>query len=157
MFEGRKLNLAVWLVVQEMSRTFASPLKGAVLEQTMTKICLPNPQAALEGRDNYVALGCSNMDIAAIAQATPKADYYVMSEDGNRLISLELGPVMLSLLDSGDAERATLDGLIQRYGRPRAAAEWLRRRELPAAAARLESFLAGIGEEVVAKEAAQYA
>jgi type IV secretion system protein VirB4 len=147
----------VWLVVQELSATLASPLKGAVLEQTATKICLPNPQAALEGRDNYVALGCNNMDIAAIAESTPKSDYYVMSEDGNRLISLELGPVMLSLLASGTAERATLDGLIQRYGRPRAAGEWLRRRQLPAAAARLEGFLAAIGEEVAAKEAAQYA
>ncbi len=64
LFEGRKLNLAVWLVVQELSRTLASPLKGAVLEQTATKICLPNPQASLEGRANYVALGCNNMDIA---------------------------------------------------------------------------------------------
>jgi len=111
----------------------------------------------MEGRHNYVALGCNNMDIAAIAESTPKSDYYVMSEDGNRLISLELGPVMLSLLASGTAERGTLDGLIQRYGRPQAVAEWLRRRQLPAAAARLESFLAAIGEEVAAKEAAQYA
>jgi len=37
LFEGRKLNLAVWLVVQELSRTLASPLKGAVLEQTGDK------------------------------------------------------------------------------------------------------------------------
>ncbi len=157
LFEGRKLNLAVWLVVQELSATLASPLKGAVLEQTATKICLPNPQATLEGRDTYVALGCNNMDIAAIAESTPKSDYYVMSEDGNRLISLELGPVMLSLLASGTADRATLDGLIQRYGRPRAASEWLRWRQLPEAAARLEGFLAAIGEEVAAKGAAQYA
>jgi type IV secretion system protein VirB4 len=156
LFEGRKLNLAVWLVVQELSRTLASPLKGAVLEQTATRICLPNPQASLEGRANYVALGCNSMDIAAIAEGTPKSDYYVMSEDGNRLISLELGRVMLALLASGNHERATLDGLIQRYGRPRAAAEWLRLRQLPDEAERLE-FLAWNGDEVAAKEAAQYA
>jgi type IV secretion system protein VirB4 len=156
LFEGRKLNLAVWLVVQELSRTLASPLKGAVLEQTATRICLPNPQASLEGRANYVALGCNSMDIAAIAEGTPKSDYYVMSEDGNRLISLELGRVMLALLASGNHERATLDGLIQRYGRPRAAAEWLRRQQLPEGADRLE-FLAWNGDEVAAKEAAQYA
>jgi type IV secretion system protein TrbE len=156
LFEGRKLNLAVWLVVQELSRTLTSPLKGAVLEQTATKICLPNPQANLEGRANYVALGCNSMDIAAIAEGTPKSDYYVMSEDGNRSISLELGPVILALLASGNQDRATLDGLIQRHGRPRAAAEWLRRRQLPEAAERLE-FLAWNGDEVAAKEAAQYA
>jgi hypothetical protein len=96
------------------------------------------------------------MDIAAIAEGTPKSDYYVMSEDGNRLISLEIGPVMLSLLASGSQERAILDGLIKRYGRPRAAAEWMRFRLLPDAAERLE-FLAWNGDEVAAKEAAQYA
>ncbi len=156
LFEGRKLNLAVWLVVQELSRTLASPLKGAVLEQTATKICLPNPQASLEGRVNYVALGCGPMDIAAIAEGTPKSDYYVMSEDGNRMISLELGPVMLSLIASGEPERATLEGLFQRYGYERGVAEWLRARRLPAAAEHFE-VLAGHGEEVAAKEAAQYA
>ena len=156
LFEGRKLNLAVWLIVQELSRTLASPLKGAVLEQTATKICLPNAQASLEGRANYEALGCSPMDIAAISGGTPKSDYYVMSEDGNRMISLELGPVMLSLLASGDPERAALERLFHRYGPQRGVSEWLRSRRLSAAAERLE-VLAGSGDEVAAKEAAQYA
>jgi hypothetical protein len=49
-----------------------------------------------------------------------------------------------------------LDGLIKRHGRSRAAAEWLRCRLLPGAAERLE-FLAWNGDEVAAKEAAQYA
>ena len=131
LFEGRALNLAVWLVIQELSETLASPLAGAVLEQRATTICLPNVQARFAGQGNYQALGCSEMDCLAIADATPKRDYYVMNADGKRMISLELGPVMLALLASGDADRAALDSLIQRYGRPRAAVEWLRGRGCP--------------------------
>jgi type IV secretion system protein VirB4 len=155
LFEGRALNLAIWLVIQELSETLASPLAGAVLEQRATTICLPNVQARFAGQGNYQALGCSEMDCLAIASATPKRDYYVMNADGKRMISLELGPVMLALLASGDSDRPALDSLIQRYGRPRAAVEWLRRRGLSAQAQRLE-FLA-FGDEVAAKEAAQYA
>ena len=155
LFEGRALNMAVWLVIQELSETLASPLAGAVLEQRATTICLPNVQARFAGRSNYEALGCSEMDCLSIADATPKRDYYVMNADGKRMISLELGPVMLALLQSGDADRAALDLLIQRYGRPRAAVEWLRRKGLSKQAQRLE-FLA-FGDELAAQEAAQYA
>ena len=155
LFEGRALNMAVWIVIQELSETLASPLAGAVLEQRATTICLPNVQARFAGRPNYEALGCSELDCLAIAEATPKSDYYVMNADGKRMISLELGPVMLSLLASGDSDRAALDVLIQRYGRPRAAVEWLRRKGLSKQAQRLE-FLA-FGDELAAKEAAQYA
>jgi type IV secretion/conjugal transfer VirB4 family ATPase len=156
LFEGRKLNLAVWLIVQELSATLASPLKGAVLEQTATKICLPSRQASLEGRAHYVALGCSAIDIAAISEGTPKSDYYVMSEDGNRLISLELGPVMLALLASGAADRELFQSLVKRHGEKQAVGEWLRSRRLPGAADRLE-VLAGIGDKEAAKGAVQYA
>jgi type IV secretion system protein VirB4 len=162
LFEGRKLNLAVWVVVQELTETLASPLKGAVLEQCFTKICLANPQALLEGRANYEALGCNNADIATIATATPKSHYYVMQPDGNRLISLELGPVMLALLASSDRDRPRLKALVERHGREGAIAAWLRLRELAEWAERYE-FLAGLclkmtAPEVTAKEAvAQYA
>jgi type IV secretion/conjugal transfer VirB4 family ATPase len=157
LFEGRKLNLAVWVVVQELTETLASPLKGAVLEQCFTKICLANPQALLEGRANYEALGCNNADIATIGSATPKSEYYVMQPDGNRLISLELGPVMLALLASSDRDRPRFKALVERLGREEAVAAWLRLRGLAEWAERYE-FLAGIGPEVTAKEAvAQYA
>jgi len=153
LFEGRKLNLAVWLIVQELSETLASPLKGAVLEQAFTKICLANPQAMLEGRVNYESLGCNSADIAAISEAAPKSEYYVMQPDGNRLISLELGPVMLALLASGDKDRERLDRLIERLGRVRAVAAWFRLRGLEDWARRYE-FLAQCGEENAAMEAA---
>jgi hypothetical protein len=87
----------------------------------------------------------------------PKSDYYVMSPGGNRLISVELGPVMLSLLASGDKDRTRLDALTDRMGRSRAIAAWFRMRGLEEWAGRYE-FLAGVSEEEdAAKEAAMYA
>jgi type IV secretion system protein TrbE len=128
-----------------------------VLTDCFTKICLANPQALLEGGANYVALGCNNADIATIGTARPKSEYYVMQPDGNRLISLELGPVMLALLASSDRDRPRFKALVERLGREGAVAAWLRSRGLAEWAERYE-FLAGIGPEVTAKEAvAQYA
>jgi type IV secretion system protein VirB4 len=153
LFEGRKLNLAVWLIVQELSETLASPLKGAALEQAFTKICLSNPQALLEARKHYESIGCNGADIAAIAQAVPKSEYYVMSPGGNRLISLELGPVMLALLASGDKDRELLHSLTERLGRNRAVAAWFRLKGVEDWAQRYE-VLSGLSEENAAKEAA---
>jgi type IV secretion system protein TrbE len=155
LFEGRASNLAVWLIVQELGETLASPLKGAVLEQSFTKICLANPQAMLEGRRNYEALGCNRADIAAIAGAVPKSDYYVMQPAGNRMISLELGPVLLALLASGDRDREILDSLIKQLGRERAVESWFRHRGLNDWADHYQ-FLAGLGQNA-ATEAAEYA
>jgi type IV secretion system protein TrbE len=132
LFEGRALNLAVWLIVQELGETLASPLKGAVLEQAFTRICLANPQAMLNGRKNYEALGCNDADIDAISGAAPKSDYYVMQPGGNRLISLELGPLVLALLASGDRDRERLDRLIAEMGRERAVSAWFREHGLSA-------------------------
>jgi type IV secretion system protein VirB4 len=153
LFEGRKLNLAVWLIVQELSETLNSPLKGAALEQAFTKICLANPQALLEGRRHYEALGANSADLIAIAQAVPKSEYYVMQPDGNRLISLELWPVMLALLASGDKDRERLDILIDEKGQKAAVAAWLRLRGLDGWAERYE-VLARINKQDAAKEAA---
>jgi type IV secretion system protein TrbE len=155
LFEGRALNLAVWLVVQELGETLASPLKGAVLEQIFTKVCLPNPQAALEARHNYEALGCNRADILAIASATTKHDYYVMQPAGKRIISLEIGNVLKVLLKSGDQDREALDALIQQFGRQQAIELWFRRHKEHEWADYYRT-LAGIGQEA-AMEAANYA
>ena len=153
LYEGRKLNLAVWLSVQELKETIESPLGGAVLGQIMTRICLPNAQALLEAKPQYVAIGCNNVDIALIAGATRKRDYYVMNPEGNRLISLELGRVMLALLASGDNDREHLDTLMQQLGHQRAVSVWLRERGAADWATRYEA-LAGIAGEPAAEEAA---
>ena len=130
LFEGRKLNMAVWLVLQELSKVLNSPLKNAVLQQCFTKICLPNPQAVADGASDYEALGLNALDRELIAHAEPKAHYYVTSEDGKRMISLELGQVALAFLGaSNDRDRAAVDALIAREGETWPVA-WLQSRGL---------------------------
>ena len=151
LFEGRKLNMAVWLVVQELSKVLASPLKNAVLQQCHTKVCLANPQACFEGAGDYELLGMSARDRELIAQAEPKRDYYVTSPDGKRMISLELQGVALSFLAaSNDRDRALVDSLIAREG-DRWPAVWLRLRGLKEWADLYETLVPA------AKEAAAYA
>ncbi len=150
LLEGRKLNMAVWLVLQELSKVLASPLKNAVLDQCFTKVCLPNPQALAEGAGAYETLGLNSRDRELIAHAEPKAHYYVTSPDGKRMISLELGQVALAFLAaSTDRDREVVDNMISRCG-PAWPATWLRSRGLSDWASLFESLIAE-------KETAAYA
>lgn len=131
LFEGRKLNMAVWLVLQDLSKALDSPLKSAILEQCFTKVCLPNPQAVIEAQAAYEALGLNARDRELIANAEPRAHYYLTSPDGKRLISLELGQVALSFVAaSTDSDRSYVDALARRHGNLWPAA-WLESRGLP--------------------------
>jgi type IV secretory pathway VirB4 component len=151
LFEGRKLNMAVWLVLQELSKALQSPLKNAILQQCFTKVCLPNPQAILEGAGDYELLGMTARDRERIAHAEPKSEYLVTSPDGKRMISLELGRVALSFLAaSSDADRALVDTLQAREGK-RWPAVWLRLRGLGDWADLYDTLIPA------AKEAAAYA
>jgi len=130
LFEGRKLNMSVWLVLQELSKVLQSPLKDAVLQQCFTKVCLANPQAIWEGAAAYEALGMNSRDRDLIAHAEPKNHYYVTSPDGKRMISLELGKLALSFVGaSTDRDRAMLDSLAASSG-SQWVAPWLRSRGL---------------------------
>jgi type IV secretion/conjugal transfer VirB4 family ATPase len=133
LLEGRKLNTAVFLVVQELSKVLDSPLRTAVLESCLTRVLLPNPQATAEGASAYEALGLSARDREIIANAQPKSDYYIASPDGKRLVSLELGQLALSFLAaSSDKDCARVDLLMSRHPhswqvhwlRERGATEW---------------------------------
>ena len=54
--EGRKLNMAVWLVMQDLAKVLKSALSKTILQQCFTKVCLPNPQALSDGASDYEAL-----------------------------------------------------------------------------------------------------
>lgn len=130
LYEGRKLNLAVILTLQDFAKALASPLKQAILQQCHTKTCLPNPQALLEAADHYQMLGCNARDRELIAYAEPKNHYYVMSADGKRMISFEFGDLALAFLaNSSDADRREVDRLIEREGEGWQSA-WLRQKGL---------------------------
>lgn len=128
--EGRKLNMAVWLVVQDLAKVLKSALSKTILQQCFTKVCLPNPQTLSDGASDYEALELNARDREMIAHAEPKSHYYVTSPDGKRMISLELGRLTLSFLAaSSDRDRAVVNTLVKREGKHWPAA-WLRYRGL---------------------------
>jgi type IV secretion system protein TrbE len=140
LLEGRKLNCAVWMAVQELGQILNSPLKNTILNQCFTKVCLPNAQAISSAASAYELLDLTADDRQIIAESTPKSDYYIASPDAKRLISLDLHPLTLAFVGaSSDSDRETVDELIARYG-DRWPAEWLRMRGLAGWADELDTL-----------------
>jgi type IV secretion system protein VirB4 len=118
----RKQNAAVVLVAHTPAQLDAVPAKQVLVESCPTRILCPNPEAAAVGTAPlYRELGLNDREIARLAQAVPKRDYYVASPLGRRLVTLELGPVALAFLGtpSGytpDAARQAVESLVPRHG-----------------------------------------
>lgn len=118
----RKQNAAVVLVAHTPAQLEAVPAKQVLVESCPTRILCPNPEATAAGTAPlYRELGLNDREIARLATAVPKRDYYVASPAGRRLITLELGPVALAFLStpSGytpDAARRAVESLVQRHG-----------------------------------------
>ena len=99
----RKANCAVVLATQSLSDAARSDQLDVLLESCPTKILLPNEEAERGGtdqvmgpRDLYVLFGLNEVEIAMIATAVKKREYYVVSPEGRRLIDLGLGPIALA-------------------------------------------------------------
>ncbi len=124
----RVLNAGVLMATQSLSDLFNSPIKDVLLESTATKVLLPNIEAD-KLRHLYEALGCNEREIEIIANARRKAEYYITSANGCRLVNFGLGPVALAFCGvSGPENRLAVKALIDQYGSSRWPAEWLRRR-----------------------------
>ncbi len=128
----RKQNAAVLLVAHSLAQLDQVPAKQVLIESCPTRVLLPNPEAANSANARlYHDLGLNDREVAIVARAVPKRDYYVTSPLGARLVSLDLGPVALAFLGSPsgmapDEVRRVVDMLVDREGDGWAAA-WLRR------------------------------
>lgn len=112
----RKQNATVLLVAHTLAQLDAVPAKQVLLESCPTRVLLPNPEATNSANTRlYRDLGLNDREIAIIAGATPKRDYYVSSPLGRRLVRLDLGPVALAFL--GSPEGLTLDTMRPRVER----------------------------------------
>jgi type IV secretion system protein VirB4 len=128
----RKRNAAVMLVAHTPAQLDAVPAKQVLIESCPTRILLPNAEAANSANAGlYRDLGLNDREVAIVAGATPKRDYYVKSPLGSRLVRLELGPVALAFLGTPDGltpegVRGAVEQLARREGAdwPRA---WLAR------------------------------
>jgi type IV secretion system protein VirB4 len=128
----RKQNAAVMLVAHTPAQLDAVPGKQILIESCPTRILLPNSDAANSGNARlYHDLGLNDREIATLARAVPKRDYYVKSPLGSRLVRLELGPVALAFLSTpdgmtADAVRPEVESLAAMQGR-RWPGEWIAR------------------------------
>jgi type IV secretion system protein TrbE len=126
----RKQNGAVVLATQNLSDVFQSSIKDVVLESCPTKILLPNTEAANPAsREFYDAIGLNEREIGIVQKALPKREYYIVSPQGRRKISLGLGGVALAFVGvSGKEER---ERALQRQHLPGDwRSHWLRERQL---------------------------
>lgn len=100
-----KANCIVVLATQSLTDAIQSGLMSVLIESTATKIFLPNPEAA-NGTiaPIYREFGFSETEIALIAKAIRRKQYYIRSLDGKRLIDLGLGLLTLSFVGSGSPE-----------------------------------------------------
>jgi type IV secretion system protein VirB4 len=119
----RKANCAVILATQSISDAERSGIIDVLKESCPTKICLPNPAARTAGiRDFYERLGFNETQLALIAGARPKRDYYCVSPRGRRLFEMALGPLTLAFAGVSDRKQITeIEDLHKRHG-----ADWPR-------------------------------
>ena len=100
----RKLHAGVVFVTQQLSDVFNSPLRDPILESCPTKILLPNPEADGATKALYGKVGMSDSQIATLAAATPKREYWFHCPEGCAMIDLTLTAEELVVLGAGSAD-----------------------------------------------------
>jgi type IV secretion system protein VirB4 len=137
----RKRNVSVIFATQSLADVQTSGIAPAIIESCASRIFLPNPQAAEpQLRATYAGFGLNDRQIAIIAHAQPKRDYYYQSRLGNRLFDLDLGPVALAFAATGTPEDQRAIDKVWQAGAPADFPKaWLRHRGLTWAADLLDS------------------
>lgn len=101
----RKANCLVLMATQSLSDAANSGILDVIVESTATKIFLPNAFAKNEETTAlYRKMGLNSRQIDIVASATPKRDYYYVSELGRRLFTLALGPLSRCFVTISDKE-----------------------------------------------------
>ncbi|HAT1905713.1 conjugal transfer protein TrbE [Legionella pneumophila] len=113
-----KKNCVVFMATQHLSHAANSGILDIIVESTATKIFLPNLYARdPETRLIYERMGLNPRQIDIIAAAQPKRDYYYVSEKGQRLYQLALGPYALAFVGATDPDSiARMKQLEFKYG-----------------------------------------
>jgi len=93
----RKANVGVIFATQSFADILDRDIWTAIVESCPLQILLPNAAAeAPETQGIYRRLGLADHEIAALALAIPKRDYYIRAPDGARMVELGLGEVALA-------------------------------------------------------------
>ncbi|MHC0612993.1 conjugal transfer protein TrbE [Komagataeibacter oboediens] len=126
----RKKNASVVFATQSLADIDGSPIAPAIIESCPTRILLPN-ERALEPQITaiYRRFGLNDRQIAILAQATPKRDYYCQSWRGNRLFDLGLSEVALAFTAaSSPTDQAAITHVLAESGADGFARAWLAHR-----------------------------
>jgi type IV secretion system protein VirB4 len=129
----RKRNASVVVVAHSPAQFRDSAVKNAqlIVESCPTRIFLPNPDAVEpDTAALYRWLGLNEAEVARLARARKKRDYYVRSPSGARMFDLALSPVEVAFLTtlpgrSADETVREAAQLAEAEGE-RWPAEWLR-------------------------------
>lgn len=103
--ELRKMNCALIMDTQSLAEVMKSGIMADVQDNISTKIFLPNTEATNVGTaaepgpyDCYKSFGLNDTQINIIKNAIPKREYYFNGREGNRIFSMNLGPVALAFV-----------------------------------------------------------
>jgi type IV secretion system protein VirB4 len=145
----RKRNVAVIFATQSLADVQRSTIAPAIIESCASRIFLPNPQATEpQLRSTYASFGLNDRQIAIIATAQPKRDYYYQSRLGKRLFDLGLGPLAQAFATTGTpADQRAIDRVVSAHGLAAFPAAWLRERGLRWAADLMQNFQASGAEQ----------
>ena len=126
------------MATQSLSDVVNSPIRDAVLESCPTRLLLPNPEAdsAMMRQLYRDYLRLDDAQVALLAGAEKKRQYYYASPTGTRLFELGLGPVALSFLGASSKPDLRAIGALRTAHEERWPAQWLKQRGLEEAAAR---------------------
>ena len=138
----RKKNVAVVFATQSLADIADSSIAPAIIESCPQRIFLPNDRAVEpQQRAAYERFGLNERQVELIARATPKRDYYLQSQRGNRQFDLGLGRIALAFCGASDpAAQRRIDLILAESGGRDFARRWLEDRGLDWAAAALDDF-----------------
>jgi type IV secretion/conjugal transfer VirB4 family ATPase len=101
----RRANCSVIMATQSLSDAFNSGIVDILKDSTATKIYLPNPNARDEdGGKLYRRFGLNEREIELIAGGIPKREYYLRTDEHQRVFDLALGPLALAFVGVSDKE-----------------------------------------------------
>src|SRR5579864_3494570 len=148
----RKKNVYVVFATQEVADATSKPeLLSTILSACHSKIFLPDGEALTPAMAQaYATVGLTTAEIAILAKAQKKRDYYYRSVKGRRLFQLGLGPAALALVGaSSQHDQAFLDELVATRPEHQYALAMLERRGVTWAAASLARELETSGASAV--------
>lgn len=99
----RKSNTSVLFATQELHDIVNSEISSTLISQSATRIFLPNSEIK-EYADVYEKFGLNKTEMANLAEARPKREYFLKNEEGARMFELELKEQGLNFLTKSEKE-----------------------------------------------------